>query len=191
MREIPWRVALGLAALALGSAGCAGAGGREGRARDHQGAELACSRPMPDPGLRVPPGHRLGLQLDAEGVQIYTCTATATGAAWAFTAPEAVLMGEDGILAGRHGAGPIWESLDGSSVTGAKVAGATPDPSAVPWLLLRATAHGGTGRLSGVAFVQRVATRGGVAPVEGCGAATVGAVVRVPYSASYCFHVVN
>jgi hypothetical protein len=151
--------------------------------------EGTCRKPLPDPALAAPPGQRLALQLEATGVQIYTCTATPAGAAWVFTAPEASLSAAGGAAAGKHYAGPTWEALDGSSVVGAKVAGATPDPSAIPWLLLRATSHGGKGTLAEVSFIQRVATHGGLAPAGGCSAATVGAVVRVAYTASYCFHV--
>jgi hypothetical protein len=35
--------------------------------------------------------------------------------------------------------------------------------------------------------VQRVATVGGLPPATGCDASTVGAVARVPYTATYCF----
>jgi hypothetical protein len=152
------------------------------------GDDAACRKPVPTSGLEVPAGQRLALQLEATGVQVYTCTATPAGAAWIFTAPEASLIGEGGAAAGKHFAGPTWEALDGSSVVGAKVAGAAPDASAIPWLLLRATSHGGSGRLASVSFIQRVATHGGLAPTGGCGASTIGAVARVAYSATYCFH---
>jgi hypothetical protein len=36
-------------------------------------------------------------------------------------------------------------------------------------------------------WVQRVRTSGGLAPATGCDAAHAGAVVRVPYTATYCF----
>jgi hypothetical protein len=153
-----------------------------------RGEEPTCRRPLPDPALATPPGQRLALQLEATGVQIYACTASPAGAAWVFTAPEASLSGPGGAAVGKHYAGPTWEALDGSSVVGAKVAGATPDPSAIPWLLLRAASHGGTGKLAGVTYIQRVATRGGLAPASGCSVATIGAVARVAYSATYCFH---
>jgi hypothetical protein len=147
-----------------------------------------CRQPLPGADLAVPAGHRLFLQLDAVGVQIYTCAASPSGAAWTFTAPEATLIGHEGIFFGKHFAGPTWEALEGSAVVGAKVAGATPDPAAIPWLLLRAASHAGTGRLSRVTFIQRIATSGGLAPADGCSQASLGAVARVPYSATYCFH---
>ena len=38
-----------------------------------------------------------------------------------------------------------------------------------------------------VVWVQRVRTRGGLAPSGGCDPAHLGAVARVPYAATYCF----
>jgi Protein of unknown function (DUF3455) len=143
------------------------------------------------PALAAPAGNELAFELRAEGVQIYSCAPAGEAAAapaWAFQVPEATLTDRRGQSAGKHGAGPTWEALDGSTVQGAKVEAATADPSAIPWLLLRAASHGGSrGQMSGVTFVQRVDTAGGNAPSEGCGAETVGAVARVPYHAVYRF----
>lgn len=62
--------------------------------------------------------------------------------------------------------------------------------NAVPMLLVRAVDHEGNqnGLLARVNFVQRVETRGGVAPADGCDAARVGTMVRVPYSATNVFY---
>jgi uncharacterized protein DUF3455 len=186
-----------IAALTASAAGCAASasGQREPagstRERTEAGAS-ACSDATP-PSLAAPAGNDLAFELQADGVQIYSCSsasgAVAGGPAWAFQAPEAMLRDRSGQIAGTHGAGPMWEALDGSSVVGAKVEGATPDPAAIPWLLLRAASHGGgPGRMADVTFVQRLQTSGGVAPSEGCSAASVGAVARVPYRAVYCFY---
>ena len=54
---------------------------------------------------------------------------------------------------------------DGSVVVGEVVAKADkPESGAIPWLLLRATSHEGSGRLSTVAFIRRANTKGGAAP---------------------------
>jgi hypothetical protein len=42
--------------------------------------------------------------------------------------------------------------------------------------------------MADVRFVQRVQTSGGSAPSEGCSAASVGTVARVPYRGVYCFY---
>jgi hypothetical protein len=149
----------------------------------------ACLAPLPSPSLAFPPGQAFAFALDATGVQIYACTAGATGPSWVFASPEAELLDGRGKPAGTHFAGPTWQAADASAVAGARVAGAAPDPAAIPWLLLRAASHTGSGRMSEVSYVQRVATRGGLAPAGGCDAARLGAVARVPYVAVYCFAV--
>jgi len=146
-----------------------------------------CSEDVP-PALRAPAGNALAFEIQAEGVQIYGCAASAGAFAWAFQAPEAKLLGPGNRPAGAHYAGPTWEATDGSKVVGAKVEGATPDPAAIPWLLLRAASHDGNGRMEDVTFVQRLRTSGGNAPASGCDAAHAGAVARVPYRAAYCFY---
>ncbi len=64
----------------------------------------------------------------------------------------------------------------------ANVAGKT--PSDIPWLKLEATAHRGSGLLSGVTTVQRINTQGGV-HAGTCDQA--GALYSAPYSADYVF----
>jgi hypothetical protein len=145
-------------------------------------------RAVVPPALAVPAGHRLAFELRAEGVQVYACAAGQGGLAWVFQSPEATLTETDGRAAGRHFAGPTWEAPDGSRVVGAKAAAATPDPSAIPWLLLRASSNAGAGRMAEVAWVQRIETQGGLPPA-GCDAGQVGAVARVPYRATYAFYV--
>jgi hypothetical protein len=147
-----------------------------------------CAPTVP-PALAVPEGNKLAFHLDAIGVQIYGCQATATGPAWVFSAPEARLLNHGGHVVGTHYAGPTWEAKDGSKVVGARVAGATVDPTAIPWLLLSAASHEGNGRMQDVTFIQRLDTAGGLAPSTGCDADHVGAVVRVDYAATYFFYV--
>lgn len=146
-----------------------------------------CSRDLPA-ALAVPTGHELAFELSAEGVQIYVCGAAAGAHAWVFQAPEAKLVDSRGQPAGAHYAGPTWEGVDGSKVVGSKVESATPDPAAIPWLLLRAASTSGSGRMADVTFVLRIQTHGGMAPSDGCGSSNVGAVARVPYHAVYCYY---
>ncbi|HET6410976.1 MAG TPA: DUF3455 domain-containing protein [Anaeromyxobacter sp.] len=147
----------------------------------------SCGRELP-PSLAVPPGNDLAFALEAEGVQIYSCKARDASYGWEFQAPEARLSTPRGQGAGRHYAGPTWELTDGSKVVGEKVEAVTPDPAAIPWLLLRAASYAGAGRMEEVTFVQRIETRGGNAPSDGCDLAHAGAVARVPYHAVYCFY---
>jgi hypothetical protein len=115
------------------------------------------------------------------GKQIYDCSGgTATLPA---REPAAVLSALRGAPVGIHGKGPFWTHFDGSRVDGsAPVSAPAPDPAKnIPWLKLTATPTG-SGVFGKVAFIQRLDTRGGVAPAT-CGVPTV----AVDYSANYVF----
>ena len=149
--------------------------------------------PPPVPAaIQVPAGAQLARRLHATGAQVYTCAAPTPGGAatfaWTLKRPDATLFDAAGAKAGTHGAGPTWTSTDGSAVVGQKVAQAdAPSPSAVPWLLLRATSNTGKGVFAAVTYVQRLETKGGKAPATGCDAKAVGTETRVDYSADYFF----
>jgi hypothetical protein len=121
------------------------------------------------------------------------------GFAWAFVGPEADLLDCNSMLIGHHfasdagAAAPEWQTLDGTYVVGHKRMAFTPDagPPAVPWLLLQATAHGGSGTLSQAAYVQRLFTDGGVAPSTPCDQTVFDGgqgSSKVPYVADYYFY---
>ena len=158
-------------------------------------AGCAASGPRPTPptvmipgSLDVPARQLLVRTLWADGVQIYECR-KAAGASfpdWVFVAPEANLKDSNGVLLGRHYAGPTWEANDGSKVVGVVKAKADAiNPHAIPWLLLETHSTGSPGLFAKIASIQRVATVGGVAPESGCGTATIGKQERVPYTAQY------
>jgi Protein of unknown function (DUF3455) len=130
------------------------------------------------------------LELHGDGVQIYRCVDNkAGGFAWTLEGPDANLIDSDGKVVGHHFAGPTWQDADGSSVVGKAVAAGTAHGApAVPWLVLQATSHSGTGVFADVGYVVRSHTVGGVAPAAGCsGSADAGSESRVPYSATYTF----
>jgi hypothetical protein len=145
---------------------------------------------IPD-NLEPPEDSVLLFALKARGVQIYACEADpndATAFVWTFKAPEAELLNERGEVVGSHFAGPTWQGQDGSSVIGAVLERATaPDVGAIPWLLLEAKEHEGSGAFSTITHIQRLDTVGGVAPAEGCDEAHAGEEVRAPYQAIYAF----
>jgi len=176
--------------LPLLAAGCAA--DVESDAADVALAADALSRshaPDVPAALAVPDGNRPLFHAEAEGVQIYACQTSAGAApAWVFTEPEAELFNRRNHLVATHYKGPTWEARDGSTVVGTKLAAATPDPSAIPWLLLQAASHTGDGLMSKVTFIQRLNTTGGLAPTTGCDADHIGAVARVDYTATYYFY---
>jgi hypothetical protein len=143
--------------------------------------------------LKVSPTEEPILMAKAQGVQIYECRAKKadpTQFEWAFIGPEADLFDSQGNRIGHHFAGPTWELDDGSRVVGSvRASVASRDPGAVPWLLVGAKDHAGTGILSRVTSIQRLETSRGKAPPGGCSQANVGERLRVPYTAVYYFYV--
>lgn len=141
--------------------------------------------------LRAGPGEAASFVLAAEGVQIYACKPRPPDASafqWAFVAPEATLT-QSGTRVGRHGAGPVWESIsDRSSVKGTVAQRQEGGAGNIPWLLLRGTPNETPGLFAGVTSIQRVNTRGGVEPATACDASHSGEEARVPYTADYYFY---
>lgn len=118
------------------------------------------------------------------GKQVYDCN---TGGTYTFREPIAGLFTSRGIPAAIHGKGPFWANFDGSHVDGsAAVSLPSPDPTKnVPWLKLVGTpTPNTTGVFSNVAFIQRIDTRGGVAPTGTCTAPNTAAI---DYTANYIF----
>jgi hypothetical protein len=151
--------------------------------------------PSVPPALQVPAGNRAHLVGHATGTQNYACTAGTTANVWTFTGPQATLYGDNGHQIATHFAVPgstppvpEWQATDGSTVVGHKLAAATVDPTAIPWLLLSAastsTGPDGGDRLAATTYIQRVNTTGGLAPATAC---TVGDTATVPYTADYYF----
>jgi hypothetical protein len=138
---------------------------------------------VPD-NLKTPAGEKLILEARAGGDQVYTCD----GSSWILTGPDAKLFDESGKQIGRHYAGPSWESSDGSVVVGRAVANATPDPASIPWLLVAAKDHRGSGVMTKVSSIQRLSTSGGRAPATGCDASHKGSEARSHYTAIYRFY---
>jgi len=123
------------------------------------------------------------------GDQVYECRDAGGTYAWTLKAPDARLLGTDGQVIGRHFAGPTWEAQDGSRVVGKMAASvASSDPHSIPWLLLNAVEHKGKGTMESVSSIQRLYTKGGRAPNEGCAAGHEGQETRVPYRAEYLFY---
>jgi hypothetical protein len=143
------------------------------------------SQPSAPDSLKPPAGEHLRAHAHASGQQIYTCD----GSKWILSGPDANLFDEAGRKVGSHFAGPTWQWSDGSRVTAKAIASATPDPESIPWLLLTATGHTGDGVMKNVSSVQRLQTKGGKAPANGCEESHRGAQARVSYTADYYFYV--
>ena len=89
---------------------------------------------------------------------------------------------------GKYYAGPTWESMDGSKVTGKQVAVAPAAAGNIPMQLVKTEPAMGNGAMTGISYIQRVNTKGGTAPSDPCTSAVAGSRKTVPYQADYVFY---
>ena len=145
---------------------------------------------LPD-AVKVPTGHKVAMETVGVGEITYECRAKATMAGefeWVFVGPKAVLNDRGGKAVGKYWGPPAtWESMDGSKVTATQLAVAPAGMGNIPYQLVKANPAMGMGAMNGVSHIQRVATKGGVAPAMPCGAASVGSKQVVNYQADYIF----
>ncbi len=141
--------------------------------------------------VQVPPGHTIALQTVGSGEITYECRDKAAMAGemeWAFVGPTATLKDRQGRNVGRYFGPPAtWAASDGSAITGTQLAVAPASAGAIPLQLVKANPATGMGMMSGISHIQRVATRGGVAPAMPCNASTKGQRQVVQYQADYIF----
>jgi hypothetical protein len=160
----------------------------------------ACATPPTPPAfsqaglpaaVQVPSGHRVVLETVGTGEITYECREKAAAAGqyeWVFVGPSATLSDRAGRMIGRYFGPPAtWAHGDGSALTGTQLAVAPAAAGAIPLQLVRANPATGTGALSGVTHIQRVATRGGVAPAMACDGMAKGKREIVAYQADYIF----
>ena len=144
--------------------------------------------------VKVPTGHRVAWETVGVGEITYECRAKAgmvDAFEWAFVGPRAELRSRQGRVVGSYFGPPAtWAAQDGSSLTGAQLALAPGGSGHIPMQLVKANPArlvDGKGDLQGVSYIQRVATRGGVAPAQVCGSSSLGQRQIVQYQADYIF----
>jgi hypothetical protein len=149
--------------------------------------------PLPA-AVQVPAGHRVALETVGTGEIIYECRegVPAMGQhGWVFVGPSAELKDRQGRSVGRYFGPPAtWQASDGSAITGTQLAVAAAGVGDIPLQLVQArpaAPAAGSGTLSGISHVQRLATRGGVAPMRACNEQARGQRQTVPYQADYVF----
>jgi hypothetical protein len=145
-------------------------------------------RPVLPPGcedLNPPADQHVSFHGYAQGVQVYRWDDATQK--WIFVEPVATLYSDAGFggQIATHFVGPTWQSNSGSAVVGKKLLDRTPDPTAIPWLLLAGSSSHGPGPLDGTTYIQRTSTSGGLAP---SGPGTTGQIASVPYKAEYYFY---
>lgn len=143
--------------------------------------------------IAVPAGNTLAMTALGTGELAYECKAKADMAGmyeWTFAGPTAVLYDKTSKAAvGKYYAGPTWEANDGSKVGGKQLAvSPSGNPASIPLQLVQAAPATGKGAMMGISYIQRINTKGGVAPAEACDASKVGTRKMVKYEADYLFY---
>lgn len=152
--------------------------------------QMASASMVPET-MQVPPGHKVALETVGMGLITYECRVKKDMAGayeWAFAGPDAKLMDRNGKQVGKYYGPPAtWEAMDGSRITGKQLAVAPGGAGNIPLQLVQANPAMGQGAMTGVTYIQRLKTQGGVAPTADCGAPNVGAKLTVNYQADYIF----
>jgi hypothetical protein len=146
--------------------------------------------PTAPPAVTPPAGATYTMTLIGAGELTYECRSGANNAtAWAFVSPDAVLtQKQGGARAGKYYGGPTWEGNDGSKVVGKQLAVSPAPAGNIPLQLVEVTAPASSGMFSGVRYIQRLETVGGVAPAIPCTSGNVGTKQLVKYQADYAFY---
>ena len=142
--------------------------------------------------VQVPAGNKVALETVGVGEITYQCKAkkdVADQFEWVFVGPDAALNDRKGKQIGKYYGPPAtWESADGSKLTGTQVAVAPSTAGNIPNQLVKANPASGNGAMTGVTYIQRVNTVGGVAPASACAASNLGSKQIVKYQADYIFY---
>lgn len=142
--------------------------------------------------VQVPAGNKVAMETIGVGDITYLCSPKKDMAGqfeWVFVGPDARLNDRSGKQVGKYFGPPAtWESMDGSKLTGAQVAVAPGSAGSIPLQLVKGNPAMGSGAMTGVTYIQRVATQGGVAPATACAAGNTGAKQLVKYQADYIFY---
>ena len=144
------------------------------------------------PTIQVPMGNKVAMETVGAGDITYECRDKANmpgQTEWVFVGPNATLSDRSGKMVGKYYGPPAtWESNDGSKLTATQVAVAPSGPTSLPYQLVKANPAMGTGAMTGVTYIQRVALTGGVAPMTPCTPMTKGQKMTVKYQADYIFY---
>ena len=145
--------------------------------------------------IQVATGNTLVLETRAEGQITYECSKEKdplTTYKWTMTGPKADLRNTKGEKIGDYSGPPArWSHKDGSFITGSQVAVSPNGSKNIPLQLVKADVAGGQGALTGVSYVQRVNTQGGVAPAKKRSADNDGVKAEVSSRAESRFWAVN
>lgn len=161
-------------------------------AADQKAPAMVFSQDNLPAAVKVPAGNKVAMETVGVGQITYECRAkkdTADQFEWVFAGPDAKLLDRSGKQVGKYFGPPAtWEAMDGSKFTGTQLGVAPGGTGNIPFQLVKANPAMGSGAMTDVTFVQRSATKGGVAPALACAAGNAGAKEIVQYQADYVFY---
>jgi hypothetical protein len=166
-------------------------------------AHLAASEALTIPATvavpeNLPNGNTRVATYFAVGVQKYKARIKAgsdpVAYEWVFVAPQADLYDITNAKVGNHGAGPFWTISVSDSIFAQQFSpprtAPSDDPESIDWLLLMPkVGTTPTGIFADVDYIQRIATKGGKAPLTPPTSLTQ--TVDVKYKAVYRFTKIN
>ena len=146
----------------------------------------------------LPDGNSRVATFYAVGVQKYKARIKAgsnpVAYEWVFVAPQAELYDATNAKVGTHGVGPFWQislldSIFAQQFSPARTA-PSEDPESIDWLLLMSKiGTTPTGIFADVDYIQRIATKGGKAPLTP--PSDINETIDVKYKAVYRFTKIN
>jgi hypothetical protein len=179
-----------LCCLAATVSACSGMSQTSGDRSTPAGMPMGNQESVPA-AVRVPSGNRVAMETVGVGEITYECRlkqGAGTDHEWVFAGPKARLATRAGATVGSYYGPPAtWESTDGSRITGTQVAVAPGGSGNIPYQLVKANPAMGKGSMTGVTYIQRLGTQGGVAPSLPCGSRNAGEMKVVQYQADYIF----
>ncbi|HEY5865554.1 MAG TPA: DUF3455 domain-containing protein, partial [Candidatus Tectomicrobia bacterium] len=167
--------------------------------------------------IEVPAGHGRFLRSHAVGTQNYVClpcpspfpspSSCPSPFAWSLAGPQATLFNDYGTQISTHFLSPnpeeanmpraTWQDSRNTNAVWAKAIQSSSDSDfvesdAIPWLLLEVVGSEPEpdegGRLTKTTYIQRVNTKGGLAPSIVCDQGNVGVRKFIDYEADYIFY---
>ena len=154
-------------------------------------ASVAVPENLPNGNTRVATYYAVGVQKYKARIKAGTDPVQYE---WIFVAPLADLYDNSNAKVGIHGAGPFWATSPIDSIFGQHFSpqrtAPSPDPESIDWLLLMPKAGTTpTGIFADVDYIQRIATKGGKAPLTP--PTSITQTVDVKYKTVYRFTKIN
>ena len=138
-------------------------------------------------GIAPPSSTDEVLRLEASGEQIFRCARDSQGWYWKFQSPNAYLFDPvTNQAVAKHGYNFAFAHNDGSALS-ARIKSIETKPGELSEALFVTQSNHVSGAFSGVRYVQRINTHGGM-PKSRCVEAQKDKYLRIPFTAEFVFY---